>query len=59
MPLRRGKKWVQYNIRELMRSWEKDGKIGRASPKTKKEALRMAIAIAMRKAREKPRSRQG
>lgn len=50
MPLKTGKskKTVSDNISELMHTWESTGKIGDNTPKTKKEAHDMAVAIAMR-----------
>ena len=52
-PLRKGKskKTISANIRELVHSWEKTGKIGTSRPKTKKQAVKQAVAIALETAR--------
>lgn len=48
MPLRVGRDSFDYNIKELMETYEKTGKIGSSRPKTKKKALEQALAIAHR-----------
>jgi len=52
MPLKPGKsrKTVSENIAEMMRSYEKTGKIGNTHPKNKAAALKQAQAIAYDKA---------
>jgi len=52
MPLKKGRsrKVIQANIREMVHKWEKTGKIGNAKPKTKRQAVKMAVAIALQKA---------
>jgi len=52
MPLKSGKSQatVSANIAEMMRSWEKTGKIGNVQPKNKKNALKIAQAAAYKKA---------
>jgi len=60
MPLKRGKseKTLRYNIRELMHSWKRKGKIGNVKPKSAAHARRVAVAIAFdvkRKSRRKRR----
>jgi hypothetical protein len=40
------------NVGELMSTYENKGKIGSATPKNKKHALEIALAIAYDKARE-------
>lgn len=52
MPLKPGKSQatVSSNIEEMMRSWEKTGKIGNTRPKNKKHALQIAQAAAYQKA---------
>lgn len=52
MPLRKGrsKEVISSNIKELVNSWKKTGKIGTSKPKTKKKAVKQAVAIAMSKA---------
>ena len=53
MPLKAGKsqKTISKNIQEMMRSFEKTGRIGSTRPMNKKEALRIAQAAAFSKAR--------
>lgn len=52
MPLKKGKsqKVISENIREIIHNWEKDGKIGNIRVKSKKRALKMAVAIALKSA---------
>jgi len=47
MPLKKGssKKTRQSNIKEVIHSYEKKGKIGTSKPKSKKEAIKQAVAI--------------
>jgi hypothetical protein len=53
MPLKEGtsQEVISDNIEEVMRSFQKTGKIGSNIPKNKKDALKMAEAIAFAKAR--------
>ncbi len=52
MPLRKGTSSavVSKNIKTLVHEWEKNGAIGDSHPKTKKKAVRQAVAISMKKA---------
>lgn len=52
MPLKSGKKNMGSNIAELIKSYQKKGKIGTSTPKDEKAAQRQAIAISYRKAGE-------
>jgi len=54
MPLKRGKskKVVSENIRELIHTYEGKGKIGNVKPKNKAHAQKIAVAIALQKARK-------
>ena len=52
MPLLKGEENVSKNIRELMMSYKEKGKIGHSKHLSKSKAHEMAVAIAMRKARE-------
>ncbi len=54
MPLQSGKgeKSISANIKELMKSWHKTGKIGTSTPKTRAEAAKQAAAIAYKKSGE-------
>lgn len=60
MPLKKGrsKKVISQNIEEIIRSWEKTGKIGNSKPKTKKQAVKQAVAIALKKAGVKRRRKK-
>ena len=55
MPLRSGKgqSAISSNIRELLHSWKKSGKMGTSSPKNITAARKQAAAIAYSKARGK------
>jgi hypothetical protein len=52
MPLKKGKskKVIAENIREVVKSYNKTGKIGTSNPANKKKAIKQAIAIAIQKA---------
>ena len=52
MPLKPGRSQatISFNIQEMMRSYEKTGKIGNTKPRNKKDALRIAQAAAYQKA---------
>ena len=53
MPLKSGKSKaiISANIKEMMMSWKKTGRIGSTRPKNKKEALKIATAAAYSKSR--------
>ena len=48
----KGKKVISQNIGELVASYEDDGKIGKVKPKSKKHAQKIAVAIALDKAKK-------
>jgi len=52
MPLKKGKsqKTISKNIGEMMGAFEKKGRIGTSTPKSKKAAQKQAVAIALRSA---------
>lgn len=52
MPLKPGKsnKVVSANIGEMVRSYERKGKIGASKPESKTKAIKQATAIALAKA---------
>ena len=53
MPLKSGKsqRTISSNIKEMMKAYEKTGKIGSIKPRSKKHALEIAQAAAYRKAK--------
>jgi len=60
MPLKKGKsrKAIKANISELVKKFKKTGKIGTSKPKSKKKAIKQAIAIALKKAGKSRRRRK-
>lgn len=52
MPLKKGssQKTVSKNIKETVDSWKSSGKIGNSHPKSKKKAVKQAVAISLKKA---------
>lgn len=48
MPLKKGKseKTFKSNVREVVKSYKKTGKIGTSRPKSKAKAVKQAVAIA-------------
>lgn len=52
MPLKSGssRKTVSGNIRELVSGYEEKGSIGTSTPKSKKAAVKQAVAISLKKA---------
>jgi len=54
MPIKKGKskKVISTNIKEIMNSYGKTGKIGTSRPKSRDAALKQAKAIALASARE-------
>lgn len=61
MPLKKGKskKAVSSNIKELVNKFKKTGKIGTSKPKSKKAAVKQAVAISLEKAgKSKKKSRK-
>ena len=53
MPLKTGKNSMGSNISELIDTFQRKGKIGNSTPKTKDQARRQAIAISYRLAGKK------
>lgn len=41
---------VSDNVKKLVHEWEGDGTIGTSHPKTKKNAVKQAVAISLKKA---------
>lgn len=54
MPLKKGKSKEVFkeNVKELIHSYEKKGKIGTSKPKSKAKAIKQAVAIAYREKRK-------
>lgn len=54
MPLKRGasKKTFVENIREIMHSFARTGRIGNSEPESKAKAAKQAVAIAYREKRK-------
>jgi len=54
VPLKAGKsrKTIQANIREMVHSYERTGKIGNVRPKSRKQAIKIAVATALNKAKQ-------
>ena len=52
MPLKSGssRKTISGNIRELVGGYEEKGRIGTSTPKSKKAAVKQAVAISLKKA---------
>lgn len=51
MPLKKGssKKTISKNIKELVDTYKRKGKIGTSKPKSKSKAVKQAVAIAYNK----------
>ena len=63
MPLKKGKsrKTMSANIKELVDTYKQSGKIGTSKPKSKKKAIKQAVAISYataRKSKSKKRARK-
>ncbi len=52
MPLREGRDSIAWNIKRLLDEYESTGMIGNVRPKNKKQAIRVAKAVAMSKAKK-------
>ena len=52
MPLKKGSSQdtVSTNVKKLVHEWKKDGSIGASHPKSKKQAVKQAVAISLKKA---------
>ncbi|CAN5262971.1 hypothetical protein BH11PSE11_BH11PSE11_16260 [soil metagenome] len=50
MPLAKGKDKVSKNVKTIVHEWEKDGSIGASHPASKKQAVKQAVAISLKKA---------
>jgi len=49
--LQKGTSWksVSLNVRKLVDEWEHEGRMGGRRPATRKEAIRQAIALSLKK----------
>ena len=52
MPLKRGssQKTISANVKKLVHEYDDDGTIGTSHPKSRKKAVKQAVAIALSKA---------
>lgn len=52
MPLKKGssRRTISHNIEEMVHSWEKSGKLGTSRPRSKKKAIKQAVAVSLKKA---------
>jgi hypothetical protein len=41
---------VSQDVKKIVHNWEKDGEIGNSHPKSKKKAVKQAVAISLKKA---------
>lgn len=60
MPLERGssRKTMSSNIREMVDSWKGTGRIGTSKPRSKRKAIKQAVAAAYAQKRSSKRSRR-
>jgi hypothetical protein len=60
MPLKKGgsQKTISANIKEIVHDWEKDGTIGTSRPRSRKKAVKQAVAIALDTARRTGRAKR-
>lgn len=61
MPGSSGKKHDQVgqNVEKIVHNWEKDGAIGSSHPRTKKKAVKQAVAISLKKAGKSKYQKKG
>lgn len=61
MPLQKGssRKVMSQNIKEVVDSYKQTGRIGTSHPKSKKKAIKQAVAIAYSEARRSRASPRG
>lgn len=59
MSLQKGTSWntVSSNVKRLVHEWETAGRIGRRRPATRKQAIDLAVAVALKVAERSCRSR--
>jgi len=52
MPLKKGrsKSTVSSNVKKMVHEYEKDGSVGKSHPKSKKKAVKQAVAVSLKKA---------
>jgi hypothetical protein len=60
MPLQKGTSWntVSRNVKRLVHEWETAGRIGRRRPTTRKQAIDLAVAVALKTAQGSRRTRR-
>ena len=49
MPTSKAREKVSQDIKKIVHNWEKDGGIGSSHPKSKKKAVKQAVAISLKK----------
>ncbi len=61
MPLKKGssRKTISRNVSEMVDAWKSKGRIGTSRPRTKKKAVKQAVAIALKKAGKSKYGRKG
>lgn len=59
MTLQKGTSWnaVDHNVKRLVHEWEEMGRIGRSRPATRKQAINLAVAVALKTAERSRRMR--
>jgi hypothetical protein len=60
MPLKKGssKKIISSNVKELVDTYKSKGKVGTSKPKSKKAAVKQAVAISMSMAKKSKKSKK-
>ena len=49
MPTSKAREKVSQDVKKIVHNWEKDGAIGSSHPKSKKKAVKQAVAISLKK----------
>ncbi|HCE10922.1 MAG TPA: hypothetical protein DIT28_14000 [Oxalobacteraceae bacterium] len=59
MPTSKANEKVGRNIKKIVHNWEQDGAIGNSHPKSKKKAIKQAVAISLKKAGKSKYQKKG
>ncbi len=59
MPTSKANEKVGRNIKKIVHNWEQDGAIGNSHPKSKKKAIKQAVAISFKKAGKSKYQKKG